>query len=316
MAKNIFDPKEVIQIQDFAVIEAPEVVEPEPEEVERAPSPSPAELYTGPQMEDLQREADEFKANWAQEKESIIKGAAEQADAMIADAKAKMAEMLNSADAEAEQKKSRLEEESKSMLEQAAQEAENIKIKASQEAAGVTEAARAKGFEEGRSAGYKEGYAEAERLAGRLQTVINKTVEKRNDLFQEAEAQLVNLALLMVRKVVKTIAANQKEVVANNIIEALRKVKSRGDITIRVNLADLNMTTQHKKDFIKELEGGGNVNIVEDSSVDQGGAIIETDFGELDARISSQLNEIESRIQDLMPIGRRSKGFDAEEEIV
>ncbi|MFP4409747.1 MAG: flagellar assembly protein FliH, partial [Spirochaetaceae bacterium] len=38
-----------------------------------------------------------------------------------------------------------------------------------------------------------------------------------------------------------------------------------------------------------------------------GGAIVETDFGEIDARISSQLREIEDRILELMHISNRSK---------
>jgi flagellar assembly protein FliH len=46
--------------------------------------------------------------------------------------------------------------------------------------------------------------------------------------------------------------------------------------------------------------------VLEDSSVDKGGCIIETDFGQIDARISSQLHEIEENITELMPI--RTKG--------
>ena len=49
-----------------------------------------------------------------------------------------------------------------------------------------------------------------------------------------------------------------------------------------------------------------SITFKEDSSVERGGCIIETDFGQIDARISSQLHEIEERIIELMPI--RSKG--------
>jgi flagellar assembly protein FliH len=41
---------------------------------------------------------------------------------------------------------------------------------------------------------------------------------------------------------------------------------------------------------------------VEDSSVDRGGCIVETDFGAIDARISSQLTELEQRILEISPI--------------
>jgi flagellar assembly protein FliH len=47
--------------------------------------------------------------------------------------------------------------------------------------------------------------------------------------------------------------------------------------------------------------------VAEDSSVDPGGCIIETDFGEIDARISSQLAEMEARILQVSPMKSKAK---------
>ena len=41
---------------------------------------------------------------------------------------------------------------------------------------------------------------------------------------------------------------------------------------------------------------------VEDSSVEKGGVIVETDFGSIDARISSQLTELENKILEVSPL--------------
>jgi flagellar assembly protein FliH len=114
--------------------------------------------------------------------------------------------------------------------------------------------------------------------------------------------------LLISRKVVKVISENQKNVVINNIVQALRKLKSRGDVAIRVNLADLDLTTEHVKDFMRMAENVKSITVLEDSSVDKGGAVIETDFGQIDARISSQLREIEEKILELVPIRTIGEG--------
>ena len=45
-----------------------------------------------------------------------------------------------------------------------------------------------------------------------------------------------------------------------------------------------------------------NITIAEDSSIDRGGCIVETDFGAIDARISSQLAELEQKILEISPI--------------
>ena len=163
-----------------------------------------------------------------------------------------------------------------------------------------------KGHADGHEKGFEEGKAEVARLVESLHSIITKAIEKRNEIIQEAETQIINLVLLIVKKVIKVISENQKNVVINNVVQALRKLKSRGDVVIRVNLADLELTSEHVKDFMKMVENVKSITVLEDSSVDRGGCIIETDFGQIDARISSQLHEIEERILELMPI--RSKG--------
>jgi flagellar assembly protein FliH len=55
------------------------------------------------------------------------------------------------------------------------------------------------------------------------------------------------------------------------------------------------------------MEGVKAIQVVEDSSVDPGGCIIETDFGEIDARIASQLAELESKILEISPVKTRAK---------
>ncbi|MDD5065759.1 MAG: FliH/SctL family protein, partial [bacterium] len=42
-----------------------------------------------------------------------------------------------------------------------------------------------------------------------------------------------------------------------------------------------------------------HVTILEDTRIDKGGCIIETDFGSVDARIATQLQEIEEMIREL-----------------
>ncbi len=76
------------------------------------------------------------------------------------------------------------------------------------------------------------------------------------------------------------------------------RVKDRDRIDIRVNFADLDMTTAHKDELIRMMESLKKVNIYEDSRVDRGGCIIDTDVGAIDARISTQLDAVEESIRN------------------
>jgi flagellar assembly protein FliH len=86
------------------------------------------------------------------------------------------------------------------------------------------------------------------------------------------------------------------------VLQALRKLKNKSDVAIRVNIADLQVTSEHVKEIVDRIERVGNVSVMEDSTVDPGGCIIETDFGEIDARINSQFKEIEDKILEVTPI--------------
>jgi len=113
---------------------------------------------------------------------------------------------------------------------------------------------------------------------------------------------MTEMILMIARKVIKDEIVERREVVINNIKEALQRVKDRDRIDIRVNFADLDMTTAHKDELIKMMESLKKVNIYEDSRVERGGCIIETDVGAIDARISTQLEAIEEAIRNARPL--------------
>ncbi len=111
----------------------------------------------------------------------------------------------------------------------------------------------------------------------------------------------------MTRKVVKVISETNKTTVAANVIQALRKLKGKCDVTLRVNLKDEAFTAAHIKEFIAAVENVESLSVVEDSSVDPGGCIVETDFGEIDARIVSQLDELEQKVLEISPLKSRKR---------
>ena len=198
-------------------------------------------------------------------------------------------------------------EERELIISQAKDEAALIMQNAREEAEKIKKEAIKQGIEKGYRDGYERESEEVKRLVERVQIVLNSAIEKRNEIFVETEQQIIGLVLLIAKKVIKVISENQKNVVINNVVQALRKLKSRGEVAIRVNLSDIELTSEHKKDFVEMVEGVKSIKILEDNTVDRGGCIIETDFGAIDARISSQLHEIEDRILELMPIQSRGK---------
>ena len=298
MAKNLFRPMEIVNLTAQKVEIAPPVFE----EEDSLDELQEVEEYTGPTADDLRREAEMFRTSWEEEKVRMVEQANTEAERIIKEAEETAFEEVRRKTDQASKEKIEIETEANRVLDQARTEAEKMIQDAKDQVAQIEEDARKNGEAAGREEGFQEGRKEAERLVERLHMILARAIEKREEMIDEAETQMIDLVLMISRKVIKVISENQKNVVVNNIVQALRKLKSRGDVAIRVNLADLDLATDHTRDFMKMVENVKSITVLEDTSVDPGGCIIETDFGQIDARITSQLKEIEEKIMELVPI--------------
>ena len=297
MAKTVFRPGEAKNIEekvmlplykDYSPIEDVEVQE--------------EEEYTGPTAEDLRREAEEYKAQFEQEKQQLKADAQKEAERIIKAAEdTAFAEVKRQTD-QAAVIKADAENEAASIIEKAKAEAAQIVAEANAQHDRIVSEARNEGFEQGSQEGYEKGSAEVERLIERMHKILEAVMQRREEILQDTESQIVELVILMARKVIKILSENQKNVIMANTVAALRKVKTRGSVTLRVNIEDVKLTTAHADEFIQHVENVQGITVQEDSSVEKGGCIVETDFGAIDARISSQLTELENKILEVSPV--------------
>ena len=318
MAKAVFRPGEVA-IHDAKIFLDPPTAFPElahllenEEEVEEVPEV--VEEYSGPTVEDLQQEADDFRVQWEAEKEAMIRSAQAEADQIVKEAEATAFREVKRKTDELQSQKRQIQDDADQLIAEAQEKARQIEVDAHSAFEDQRREAEYQGRAAGRETGFKEGNAEVERLIQRTQTILQRAQDKRAEILDETEQEIINLVLLITRKVIKVISENQKNVIISNVVQALRKVKGRGNIIIRVNIADLKLATEHIKDFINMVEGAKSIQIVEDSSIDEGGCIIDTDFGEIDARIASQLAELEAKILEVSPIKSKAKTISVSSE--
>ena len=305
MLKAVFRPTELVALPDKVKIDSPtsymELSHFAPKE-DLVEDLGEVEEYSGPTADDLRREAEMFKNHWDEEKQRMIDCAKEEAENIVQEAqRAAFAEVKRQTD-ESLIIKQQAEEEAEKIISDARAKASEIELEVRQTVDAERKAAQEEGRELGKKEGFSEGKAEVDRLIERTQVVLERAQDKRAEILNETEKQIIDLVLLIARKVIKVISENQRNIIIANVVEALRKIKSRGDVILRVNLADLKLATEHKEDFINLMERAKSLQIIEDSTVDSGGCIVETDFGEVDARIASQLAELENKILEISPI--------------
>lgn len=162
------------------------------------------------------------------------------------------------------------------------------------------EAEKRKAIEEGirigQDRGFQEGLAERTALLQKIQEILKLAAKRREEILKAAEREIVELAILVAKKIIKREMREDSGIALANVKEALKKLTSKEEITIRLNVEDIEMLTHHKDEFFREVKGLEGINFKEDSGIERGGCRIDTDFGSIDATISTQLDEIRERL--------------------
>ena len=298
MAKTVFRPNE-IKTKSGDKVTLKLIHDYTPEKVEEV---AEVEEYIGPTADDLRKEAEAFKAGWEIEKKRMLDEAQKSADEIVKKAEdAAFAEVKRQTD-QAQVIKADAEKEAQDIVNKAQAEAQEIIAKAHSEENEIRDSAYRKGYDEGQKSGYNDGQSELNRLIERVHKIVESVMNRREEILRDTEQQIVDLVILMTRKIVKIISENQKGVVLSNVLSALKKVKTRCSVIIRVNIEDLKLTSEHTGEFIKRVEAVQGITVIEDSSVDKGGCGVLSDFGAIDARIASQLGELENKILEISPV--------------
>jgi flagellar assembly protein FliH len=304
LSRMVFKPNEMRSTDVPKQVELPDkykknvMTDEEYKEFEVDDEGKPVEVYQGPSIEEMEAELERYRRETEEEVKRMIEEARNTARKTEEDGKTAAFKELQDAREQIKGEMERFRIESEREIERGKFEAEKMIKDAELKVSEIEHEAYKKGYEAGREEGYKEGQAEVMRLIDRLGTIVSSAVDIRDDIIRSSEKLMTEMILMIARKVIKDEIVERREVVINNIKEAINRVKERDRIDIRVNFADLDMTTAHKDQLIKMMESLKKVNIYEDSRVERGGCIIETDVGAVDARISTQLDTIEEAIRN------------------
>ena len=167
-------------------------------------------------------------------------------------------------------------------------------------AAETEDRAYQKGFQQGHKAGIDSQRAKVESAVRGLEQAIIHIQNLRAELYSTIEREVVELALGIARKVVCREIKTNKDIVVCVAKEALSRVEVPGEIKIRLNPADLQFIKETKGPISSLLEHVDNVTFEAEELISSGGCVIETNLGELDARIENQLQVVAEMFQTEM----------------
>jgi flagellar assembly protein FliH len=156
------------------------------------------------------------------------------------------------------------------------------------------------GFDEG----YRIGAAQAEedlklQWADRLleaQAIVERAYETKEKVINEGESFLVELSCSIAEKILNHKLADSPEMSMRLIEKALARRKEQGIIVLCVSPSHFAHVQASKDELIVLLDSQAELQIVPDSSVKEGGCIVRSAYGSIDARVDTQLEAIREQL--------------------
>ena len=204
------------------------------------------------------------------------------------DYKAMGEEIINKAKVEADMIIKEALLEAKDIIKNASVDVENLKQQVSEEA---------------RSEGYEQGIAQAKQ---EYETLINEAQDIKTQagidykkVLDSLEEDSVNTILDIAKKVI----SNELECKQNILLlvkDAFEKCSKDRKAILKLSEQDFDFVNENKDELESMLERSEEIEIKKDLSLKEGGCIIETSFGSIDASAATKIEKIENDFKDIL----------------
>ncbi len=136
--------------------------------------------------------------------------------------------------------------------------------------------------------------------------ILTKTDEKISGYGEEFEGLVVRLSFEIAQKIVRR-EIKKESPIENVLKESLKKILGANSVIIKIHPEDFKLIND---DYSKNLffdESFSKIKFEQDDRIEQGGCAVETEIGNVDARITSQINELKKYFESNLISNQISK---------
>ena len=148
-------------------------------------------------------------------------------------------------------------------------------------------------FAEGRLAGLQEAATAAverfDQVIDALGLALEDVSQLRERLLRDSRADMVRLVMAIARQVIHVEVSVNRDTVLSTIDRALQSAVRADAYQINVHPDDLLQATEKKPLFLASISSLKNISFQANAAVALGGCLVESELGEVDATIDSQL---------------------------
>ena len=172
----------------------------------------------------------------------------------------------------------------------------------------IKEEAYETGFKQGVEEGISKGIEEInqdmkfqiEEAVEKAQRIVKIAEQQTKENILKAEQQIIEIAVAIAEKVIPQQFNDMPQLVLPLVKSALEKVRDQENLNIRVSPEDYELVLLAKYEFQMMIGKENAIVITADKTIENGGCVIETDSGTVDARVSTQIDVLKKAVMDVI----------------
>lgn len=168
----------------------------------------------------------------------------------------------------------------------------NLISRAREEAQNIKEAAAKEG--------YQDGLSQAQADLNDVKNAIMAFLSAKQEVFEYIAPDILEISVEIAQKIIKKELQQDPTIILDNIMEILKGLsKEETKITLRVNPAQVSLLKAEIPDVMNNVGLEAKVLIVPDETIMEGGCMVTTTNGVIDATIETQLSVISEALKEI-----------------
>src|SRR5690625_2306497 len=151
----------------------------------------------------------------------------------------------------------------------------------------------------------QESRNEEELLLEKTNEIIKAAKTDYHKTLEQSEGIILDIAIHTAEKILKQKLSQKPESFLPIVTEAIKEIKDQSDITIYLHPANYTFVLEQKDELAHVLDDEKDVSIYIDENVAEGNCLIAHAFGQVDASIDTQLQQVRKCLHELKMENKR-----------
>ena len=147
------------------------------------------------------------------------------------------------------------------------------------------------GLEEGRKEAFQAAAAEIDRDLNQFRELTATIEGFKEEMFKQNESHLLRLALHAAARLAHTEVSVNNESLVEILRRAIQDAQIEEEVVVQVAAGQLQFMETLKSETARDFEFMKKIKLVPSESIQNGGCVIETNYGVIDARIEERLGK-------------------------